>query len=183
MVSPSHAASVFDALCYIPSAVSLAACGLAVVVASVQAQLQAVTNNKLVSQLHFNGDSCIDATRVVGVEWVPHTNGDLFVAAHSSGSVYTYSKVTSWNHLCMHTSILVVPAIFGRACTAAEQPAACVSGKRQWHWRWPFQCQNKWEPGACGDVDCLPEGPQCHSAFARWIQDRHSREGWSRPCP
>ncbi|BDA42613.1 probable catabolite repression protein creC [Coccomyxa sp. Obi] len=63
-----------------------------VVVASVQAQLQAVTNNKLVSQLHFNSDSSVDATRVVGVEWVPHTNGDLFVAAHSSGSVYTYSK-------------------------------------------------------------------------------------------
>lgn len=104
MVFPSHALSVCVALCHTPSVVSLAACAPAVVVASVQAQLQAVTNNKLVSQLHFNSDSSVDATRVVGVEWVPHTNGDLFVAAHSSGSVYTYSKVTSWNHLCMRTS-------------------------------------------------------------------------------
>lgn len=67
----------------------------AVVVASLQAQLNSSqTNAKLVSQLHFNSESSIDPTRVVGVEWVPHANGDLFVAAHSSGSVYTYSKVT-----------------------------------------------------------------------------------------
>ena len=146
-----------------------------------QAQLQAVTNNKLVSQLHFNSDSSVDATRVVGVEWVPHTNGDLFVAAHSSGSVFTYSKVTSRNILGKQCISVNAFAISVRACTAAEQPAACISGERERHWRWPLQCQNEWEPGACIDAGRLPEWPQRHGAFARWIQDCHSREGWS--CP
>ncbi|EIE24697.1 WD40 repeat-like protein [Coccomyxa subellipsoidea C-169] len=91
-----------------------------VVVASLQAQVAAPqTNTKLVSQLHFNLESSVDATRAVGVEWVPHTNGDLFVAAHMSGSVYTYSKGSvsgTGGHFSARTNGNLAPVSTLNAC-------------------------------------------------------------------
>ena len=112
--------------------------GVAVVVASLQAQVAAPqTNTKLVSQLHFNSESSVDATRAVGVEWVPHTNGDLFVAAHMSGSVYTYSKVTHTGRACNLCACYSSTNI-KQAC-AQLTSTECMAGECERHWR-PLQC-------------------------------------------
>ena len=69
--------------------------GCAVVVAKLAAQLEApITNNRPLVPIVFSADAAGDMSKLVSVAWVPTSRGCTFVAAHASGSVLVYPKVS-----------------------------------------------------------------------------------------
>ena len=74
----------------------------AVVVAKLAAQLEApITNNRPLVPIVFSADAAGDMSKLVSVAWIPTSRGCTFVAAHSSGNVLVYPKV-SWFQLMLH---------------------------------------------------------------------------------
>ena len=68
---------------------------LAVLVVNLRAQIkQGLDRGGPVScQQYGTENGPADSSRVVSVAWVPNTEGTQFVAAHSCGLVFLYSKV------------------------------------------------------------------------------------------
>lgn len=67
-------------------------------VVKLAAQMEApISNNRPLGPIVFSADAAQDATRVVSVAWIPTSRGCTFVAAHASGSVFVYPKVSSPN--------------------------------------------------------------------------------------
>ncbi|KAK9816453.1 hypothetical protein WJX72_000494 [[Myrmecia] bisecta] len=67
-----------------------------VIVASLRGQLQgSAANTKPITFLHYNADGAVDGRSCTSVCWIPKSEGSLFAAAHSSGSLYFYNKGAS----------------------------------------------------------------------------------------
>ena len=99
-------------------------CLRAVLVASLQAQLlSSQANQKLLSFAHFNAEQSVDGTRVVALEWLPLSRGEMFVAAHFSGSVYVYQKARTARSRWFPTPLHASRAVHPSCCTCAADGA------------------------------------------------------------
>ena len=77
----------------------------AVVLLSLQAQLQAgATNIKPVQMLQYGADGPVDTTRCTAVCFIPGSEGTVFAAAHISGTVIIHIKVALLKHTCSRAS-------------------------------------------------------------------------------
>ena len=72
-----------------------ACCGAVVVVKLASQMEAAVQNSRPVSPIIFSADVAGDTTKLVSVAWIPTSRGCTFLAAHASGAVFVYPKVSA----------------------------------------------------------------------------------------